>query len=428
MCKEKYMTFPGMKRAHRSKQSCTKFSSANNMDPGEVPGCLRDLTFIEEQLIARVHPVLCVYKLKGLQFGYKGNVINFCQDVKNFASQLPHRIEDLSSVITVRFENNKAQYSDFRVRVGKVREALMWLKANNEYYHSIDISNENLESLPEDENVFDKMMSISLKEEDSCDDEDEGDESFDGGNVSQSDDSDSDVTDEDGDIKITESGVPSANFRCQNDQIRAAFDWPAQSSEPLSETTPGLIVSAFPTLFPFGNCDLHDQRQKQVKIHDYFKHLLCFSDERFAKHRTFRFFAFNMWMRQTALTSGNVFVNADHEISKMNVQQLKEHIKTNPNVMKKLMFMGSNIRGSKAYWKSRCGELRDMVEQLGLPTIFLTMSAADLYWPDLFLLLTGKNISQIRMSERRRLLQENPLIVDMFFQFRLQCFIENVGI
>ncbi|KAK3918327.1 Tripartite motif-containing protein 72 [Frankliniella fusca] len=28
------------------------------------------------------------------------------------------------------------------------------------------------------------------------------------------------------------------------------------------------------------------------------------------------------------------------------------------------MFIGSNLKGSKSFWKSRCGELRDMVEQI----------------------------------------------------------------
>ncbi|KAE8739677.1 hypothetical protein FOCC_FOCC014815 [Frankliniella occidentalis] len=110
----------------------------------------------------------------------------------------------------------------------------------------------------------------------------------------------------------------------------------------------------------------------------------------------------------------------------MNVEELKQRIDNDPSIMKKLMFMGSHIRGSKAFWKSRSGELRDMIEQLGLPTIFLTMSAADLFWPDLFRLLCNKDISQITMRERRILIQENPLIADLFFQHRLECFVDTV--
>ncbi|KAE8739273.1 hypothetical protein FOCC_FOCC015233 [Frankliniella occidentalis] len=41
------------------------------------------------------------------------------------------------------------------------------------------------------------------------------------------------------------------------------------------------------------------------------------------------------------------------------------------------MHYGSRLRTTKAYWKSRCGELLDMVNQLGTPTVFFTLSSAD---------------------------------------------------
>ena len=56
------------------------------MDPGKVPEELQGLTEIEEMLIARVFPVMSVYKLRGGQYGYHGNVINFPQNVKEFAT------------------------------------------------------------------------------------------------------------------------------------------------------------------------------------------------------------------------------------------------------------------------------------------------------------------------------------------------------
>ncbi|RGB37621.1 hypothetical protein C1646_666084 [Rhizophagus diaphanus] len=42
-----------------------KFSAENNMDPGEVPQELQDLTDIEEMLIAQVFPIVSVYNLPG---------------------------------------------------------------------------------------------------------------------------------------------------------------------------------------------------------------------------------------------------------------------------------------------------------------------------------------------------------------------------
>ncbi|KAI3930658.1 hypothetical protein MKX01_037104, partial [Papaver californicum] len=50
------------------------------MDPAEVPIELSRLTNLESLLIARVHPMISVYRVKGQQYKYSGNIINFLQD------------------------------------------------------------------------------------------------------------------------------------------------------------------------------------------------------------------------------------------------------------------------------------------------------------------------------------------------------------
>jgi len=93
VCNERFMSITLIKgecrRCHAEKSSTKKFSAENNMDPGEVPEELKDLSEIEEMLIARVFPVLSVYRLRGGEHGYHGNVINFPNDVGEFGSSLP---------------------------------------------------------------------------------------------------------------------------------------------------------------------------------------------------------------------------------------------------------------------------------------------------------------------------------------------------
>lgn len=48
----------------------SKFGIASNMVPDEVPEELRDLTTVEQQLIAIAHPIAKVYHKKGGQYGY----------------------------------------------------------------------------------------------------------------------------------------------------------------------------------------------------------------------------------------------------------------------------------------------------------------------------------------------------------------------
>ena len=61
------------------------------MDPGEVPEELQGLTELEEMLIARVFPVMSVYRLRGGQHGYCGlwKRNKFPQNVQEFATHLP---------------------------------------------------------------------------------------------------------------------------------------------------------------------------------------------------------------------------------------------------------------------------------------------------------------------------------------------------
>jgi hypothetical protein len=146
-------------------KNCWQFTARNNMDPGPVPQELAHLTFLEQQLIARVHPVLSVYRLRGQQIGYSGHVINFPQEIKEFARSLPHRVRDLTSIIAVRARNqaqadNNEHYHDFHVRAGVVRRALQWLRANNPFYSDIILSEENLALLPDDGSVYRDLPSI----------------------------------------------------------------------------------------------------------------------------------------------------------------------------------------------------------------------------------------------------------------------------
>lgn len=144
------------------------------MDPGlVVPPELAELTYLEQQLIAKIHPVVSVYRIRGQQIGYSGHVINFPQQVREFASTLPHRVSDLSSIIAVRVSQSGAEgYVDFHVRAGKVRSALEWLKINNPWYHDVTVSEENMALLPEDGNVYQEVRQYATAETSMADKED----------------------------------------------------------------------------------------------------------------------------------------------------------------------------------------------------------------------------------------------------------------
>ncbi|KAK3926417.1 THAP domain-containing protein 11 [Frankliniella fusca] len=405
-CKEKFFAKKSSKRGCcHSKPICLALSKENGFDPGDVPPQLQNLSSIEEQLISIIHPVVQVCKVKGHQYSYKGNIINFPQDVKTFATKLPHNIHELKSVIKVRTSKDPTNFKDFHVRGDVVRNALVWLQANNPYYFDIQISDHNLNLLPKDGNVYESIQGLDLEVEDE------------------------ELENNDEDDTVTESNVPMFSVPGEQEQIASIIDWPRIGKTPVDEfkEVDGYVVKAFPTLFPRGVCDLGHARRKKISDTVYFQHLMRYHDGRFAQHNRFRFFALNSLMRWSALTDGNIFIKRNPEFKNMTVKDLRDKLDKDPSLMKKIMFQGSNIRGTKAFWHARGRELQAMLEQMGLPTLFLTLSAADMHWPFLFKLLAPHEDPET-MSEykRRELIQQNPLIVDEFFLTRVETFLQEV--
>ena len=76
-----------------------------------------------------------------------------------------------------------------------------------------------------------------------------------------------------------------------------------------------------------------------------------------------------------------------------------------------------NVRGSPAYWQDQLFDVLTMFQTLSIPTWFLTLSAADLHWPEMIQAVAvqfGKKLSQkdvLKMStaDRSRYLCQNPI-------------------
>ena len=89
-----------------------------------------------------------------------------------------------------------------------------------------------------------------------------------------------------------------------------------------------------------------------------------------------------------------------------------------------------NIRGTAAYWKDQLLDLLAKMNTLGPPTFFITLTANDCHWPELFTLinptLTPETVTQLPSGEKLELLRRHPLEAVMFVERRLDSFIKNV--
>jgi len=96
-------------------QGPTKFTAANNMNPGAVPVALQDLATVEQMLIARVAPVMSVMRLleyRGGQWRFKGQIVCFPQDTHPVGSVLP-RVSVDALVLRANSPPTLTQYVNF---------------------------------------------------------------------------------------------------------------------------------------------------------------------------------------------------------------------------------------------------------------------------------------------------------------------------
>lgn len=141
-------------------------SLANRTFLGAVPSELKDLTVIEEAMIARCRSKCWILQLKAdnddvvlqsMQRGIKGHIIIYPQQPSKVADVLPPSIEEITAPVCVLFVGSSAPTPEWlrehakplAVNATRVRSALLWLKRHNPLYRDIKINEECLQQLEE---------------------------------------------------------------------------------------------------------------------------------------------------------------------------------------------------------------------------------------------------------------------------------------
>ena len=91
------------------------------------------------------------------------------------------------------------------------------------------------------------------------------------------------------------------------------------------------------------------------------------------------------------------------------------------------------IPGTPPYWQRFMYEVVAMVKQLGIPTWFITLSCADLTWPELFQIIsrmqgkdiTNEEVDALSYDEKCKMLNLNLVIVAKHFQYRVERFLQR---
>jgi ATP-dependent DNA helicase PIF1 len=426
-----------------------RFTAANNADPGllsdDLYDILHDFTQMEEMLCSLASPCFLMWVSKGGQYKTRGNVITFSQDITNLCTTLPRLPEHLDILVVRKNLSTEADadaFKDFRVRKAKVYRLLRFLKEHNRFYKDIAIQPPDSVDLPDDDSILHRLSTVEPRDQSEDSSEQASSQS-----LRQDPDADTVLPAHSELAHEQNSFVPSVGpLPSEQDAITAAMTdsgltpnddaplpWPSTGLALSEYTTGGLFSMAFPTLFPTGAADFSLRRDRKVHLHEWVRHLMRYRDSRFATHPRFRFFALNIIFRHRSMQHGKYLFSRNISHHNMTIGQLKHALSqhTGARLASDIVRCLKTVKATRPYWNMEGGKLRDMIEQIGTPTLFYTLSMADMSWPDLHKLmpddpfavgLTPGQSSQIRFHNVAR----NPHIVANYLSTKHQILLDTV--
>ena len=195
-------------------------------------------------------------------------------------------------------------------------------------------------------------------------------------------------------------------------------------------------VLAFPDLFPYGYGGYHSRDVWcRLPIRKYFQQRLLNVDGRFAKNLEYIFCTQYISDIQQIQSDANLALRLSRG-RVLNGQRITAGILQDPVALQQLIrtekaykFL-KNVRGSPSYWQSELYDVLAMLRKLGIPTWFLTLSAADLHWPEMIQAIAAQYglsikrsvINDMSVADKSNFLRQNPVTGVHMFQHRVESF------
>ena len=126
-------------------------------------------------------------------------------------------------------------------------------------------------------------------------------------------------------------------------------------------------------------------------------------------------------MRWRALQTGRIYIRQNPDDDHLSIEELRDMVgREGENFSNRILHFAASLRGTRQYWLKQRSRLVAMVDNLGMPTIFFTHSAADFQWPELAHLFSCVNSA----ADQSNAIIENPALADWLFYHRFGKFFE----
>jgi hypothetical protein len=313
----------------RNSNSISLFEKENVMNSLSVLSHFFSLSITKKLLIARVHVLMNLRRVRECQYKYSKHVINFMQNSAKIIHRLSSLSTDLQMLVlksvssSTRNNNVSMQFREmFRVRRKSVKIWLEYLIRHHFDYVMIQIDIENFKKFLENDFVWDQLSCIddSVKEKEK--------DAFESKKIIENSESKKDAFKSEKFIEDSfESKENLIEIACVSDLIVKMTKLKhlkkhvktVVTKEREKEIMFFMISLEFVSLNEW-NIFLHIERmifsilflneveiyntlkQKIVELSEYYHHLLRYRDERFVKHFQFRYWAFNTQLRHQSFT------------------------------------------------------------------------------------------------------------------------------
>ena len=408
---------------------------------------------------------------RGKQKGIKGAAVNVPADLGLACNLLP-RLPPDAHIVSLKLKRKleyKQAYLHDTIRPEKVITALHYLKSNNPLYADIEINEDWIQGwqdadhdlyngvfVNEDDNGIsvhsDKQGCSTQKQmpDINC-----ADTPLNSINESDCDNSDSDTDQakENNSNAIEKEDLIALEENCklrdlpydtclQNElpeEANQVFSIaPGEGNKPIPLLTDTLFEElANPDKFPYGTGGFADtERDTKLTLRKYVNARLLDQDGHFARDIEYIFamqYAVEHKQVRDSISIALRQTRGCQQVGRnLDAGMLKnpQHLQTLFKKDRAYTFL-KNIRSSPPYWQKMFYELLAMIRTLGMPTWFLTLSAADMKWPEVIqtiakqygTIYTEQEVLELPWRLKSMWLRSNPVTPTQMFQYRLDAFV-----
>ena len=391
-------------------------AQANNLELCPKLEELECLCPIELMLISQIIPFMfIVAKHKGAQHGLKGQCVLVPTDLKKIQTVLPRTCDEnyLISLALKRRLSDTSTVNKQHIRPAFVNRALAKLVEVNPFYKDVRIADSwEDESEQNDSKLWTLLTDPNAKSQHNEETDSDEDIAIDGNDhVHEKEKQMSSIP-----YPTVLHNIDGPNISAE-DVVNIA---PGEGQIPVSVSSePDWEALAFPKDYSTGKNHFNEKRQFPITPSKYIHARLKCCDDRFAKNPQYIFHAVDWIEKEAVMSTINLAerkqfqrdITAGHFMSSDNVRRMISD--------DQIFASFRNIRGSPQYFHNMMLDVLAKVRQFGVPTYFLTFTAAEFHWPEIIKIvarqygetLTTEQVNAMDWSTKAEYIKRNPVTV-----------------